>query len=72
MAVKEQVTKVKKTFTTFWDGQSKVRKILYISILAAIVLLAIIVTVVLNKKDYIVLYEGLETISAASVVSSPA
>ncbi|MBR4097262.1 MAG: flagellar M-ring protein FliF [Oscillospiraceae bacterium] len=69
MAVKEQVTKVKKTFTTFWDGQSKVRKILYISILAAILLLAIIVTVVLNKKDYIVLYEGLETAEAAEMVA---
>ena len=69
MAVKEQVTKVKKTFTTFWDGQSKVRKILYISILAAILLLAIIVTVVLNKKDYIVLYEGLETAEAAEMVT---
>lgn len=69
MAVKEQVTKVKKTFTTFWDGQSKTRRILYISILAAIVLLAVIVTVVLNKKDYVVLYEGLETTEAAEMVA---
>lgn len=69
MAVKEQVIKVKKTFTTFWDGQSKTRRILYISILAAIVLLAVIVTVVLNKKDYVVLYEGLETAEAAEMVT---
>lgn len=69
MAVKEQVTKVKKTFTTFWDGQSKTRRILYIAILAAIVLLAVIVTVVLNKKDYVVLYEGLETTEAAEMVT---
>ena len=69
MAVKEQVTKVKKTFTTFWDGQSKTRRIIYIAILAAIVLLAVIVTVVLNKKDYIVLYEGLETSEAAEMVT---
>ncbi|MBQ5318944.1 MAG: flagellar M-ring protein FliF [Oscillospiraceae bacterium] len=69
MAVKEQVTKVKKTFTTFWDGQSKTRRIVYISILAAIVLLAVIVTVVLNKKDYVVLYEGLETTEAAEMVA---
>ncbi len=69
MAVKDQVTKVKKTFTTFWDGQSKTRRILYIAILAAIVLLAVIVTVVLNKKDYVVLYEGLETTEAAEMVA---
>ena len=69
MAVKEQVTKVKKTFTTFWDGQSKTRKIIYIAILAAIVLLAVIVTVALNKKDYVILYEGLETTEAAEMVT---
>ena len=69
MAVKEQVIKVKKTFTTFWDGQSKKRRILYIAILVAIVLLAVIVTVALNKKDYVVLYEGLETAEAAEMVT---
>ena len=69
MAVKEQVTKVKKTFTTFWDSQSKTRRIVYISALAAILLIAVIVTVVLNKKDYVVLYEGLETTEAAEMVA---
>ncbi len=69
MAVKDQVTKVTKTFTTFWDGQSKTRRIIYISILAAIVILAVIVTVVLNKKDYVVLYEGLEATEAAEMVT---
>ncbi len=69
MAVKEQITKVKKTFTTFWDGQSKKRRILYIAILAAIILLAVIVTVALNRKEYVVLYEGLETTEAAEMVT---
>ena len=69
MAVKDQVNKVTKSFTQFWEAQDKKHRIIYISILAAIVLIAVVVTVVLNKKDYVVLYEGLETTEAAEMVS---
>lgn len=69
MAIKEQVTKVTKSFTQFWESQDKKRRILYVAILVAVVLLAVIVTVALNKKDYVVLYEGLETSEAAEMVS---
>ena len=69
MAVKDQVNKVTKSFTQFWEAQDKKHRIVYISILVAIVLIAVVVTVVLNKKDYVVLYEGLETTEAAEMVS---
>lgn len=69
MAVKDQVSKVTKSFTQFWEAQDKKRRILYIAILVAIVLVAVIVTAILNKKDYVVLYEGLETTEAAEMVA---
>lgn len=65
----EQVQKVTKVFTQFWESQDKKRRILYISLAAAIVLIAVIVTVILNKKDYAVLYEGLETSEASEMVT---
>lgn len=65
----EQVQKVVKTVTQFWESQDKKRRILYIAMLVAIVLIAVIVTILLNKKDYIVLYEGLETTEASEMVS---
>lgn len=65
----EQVKKVTKVFTQFWESQDKKRKILYISLLAAIVLIAVAVTVILNRKDYVVLYEGLENAEASEMVA---
>ena len=65
----EQVQKVVKTVTQFWESQDKKRRILYIAMLVAIVLIAVIVTILLNKKDYIVRYEGLETTEASEMVS---
>ena len=65
----EQVQKLVRSVTTFWEAQDKKRRILYISIAVAIVLIAIIVTIILNKKDYVVLYEGLETAEASEMVS---
>lgn len=65
----EQVKKVTKVFTQFWESQDKKRKILYISLLAAIVLIAVAVTIILNRKDYVVLYEGLENTEASEMVA---
>lgn len=65
----EQVKKVTKVFTQFWESQDKKRKILYISLLAAIVLIAVAVTILLNRKDYVVLYEGLENTEASEMVA---
>lgn len=67
--MKEQVDKLVKSFTRFWEAQEKKRKVLYISLLLGIVLIAVIVTVLLNRKEYVVLYEGLETTEAAEMVT---
>ncbi len=69
MAIKEQTQKVVKSFTRFWEAQDKKRKIAYIAILVCIVLAAIIITAVLNKKEYIVLYTDVEATEAATMVS---
>lgn len=69
MPIKEQTQKVVKSFTQFWESQDKKRKIAYIAIIACIILAAVIITIVLNKKDYVVLYEGLETTEASTMVS---
>lgn len=65
----EQVQKLVRSVTQFWEAQDKKRRILYISIAVAILLIAIIVTIILNKKDYIILYEGLETKEASEMVT---
>lgn len=65
----EQVKKVTKVFTQFWESQDKKRKILYIVLLAAIVVIAVAVTILLNRKDYVVLYEGLENTEASEMVT---
>lgn len=65
----EQVKKVTKVFTQFWESQDKKRKILYIALLAAIVVIAVAVTILLNRKDYVVLYEGLENTEASEMVT---
>ncbi len=69
MPIKEQTQKVVKSFTTFWEAQDKKRKIAYIGIIVCIILAAVIITIALNKKDYIVLYEGLETTEASEMVA---
>ena len=65
----EQVQKLVRSVTTFWEAQDKKRRILYISIAVAILLIAIIITIILNKKDYVVIYEGLETAEATEMVT---
>ncbi len=67
--MKEQLNKILSTFSEFWKSQEKKRKILYISVLAAVVLFAVILTIVLNTKHYVVLYDGLESTEAAEIVN---
>lgn len=69
MPIKEQTRKVVKSFTTFWEAQDKKRKIAYIGIIVCIILAAVIITIALNKKNYVVLYEGLETSEASEMVA---
>lgn len=69
MNVREQLTKILDSFKQFWDAQEKKRKITYLVVLAAIVLVAVVAAILLNRKEYVVLYQGLETSEAAEIVS---
>ena len=69
MSMKEQLTKLTASFKQFWDAQEKKRKITYAAILVVIILIGVVVTILLNRKDYVVLYEGLETAESAEIVA---
>ncbi|MBQ5334279.1 MAG: flagellar M-ring protein FliF [Oscillospiraceae bacterium] len=63
--------KVQKTITTvkeYWGRQTTKTKGIYIGGLALVLIIAIVAVVLLNKKDYVILYEGLETSEAAEIV----
>lgn len=63
--------KIQKTITTvkeYWGRQAKKTKGIYIGGLALVLIIAIVAVVLLNKKDYVVLYEGLDTSEAAEIV----
>lgn len=63
--------KIQKTITTvkeYWGRQTKKTKGIYIGGLALVLIIAVVAVVLLNKKDYVVLYEGLETSEAAEIV----
>lgn len=63
--------KIQKTITTvkeYWGRQTKKTKDIYIGGLALVLIIAIVAVVLLNKKDYVVLYEGLDTSEAAEIV----
>lgn len=63
--------KVQKTVTTvkeYWSRQNKKAKGIYIGGLVLVLLIAVIAVVLLNKKEYVVLYEGLETAEAGEIV----
>lgn len=63
--------KIQKTITTvkeYWGRQTKKTKGIYIGGLALVLIIAIVAAVLLNRKEYVVLYEGLETSEAAEIV----
>jgi flagellar M-ring protein FliF len=65
----EQLTKLRDSFKQFWTSQSKKRKIIILSSIGAVIVIAVIVTAILNHKDYVVLFEGLESTEASEIVS---
>ena len=66
---KEQMNKLLDSFRQFWSRQEKKNKIIYISLLAAAVIIAIVAAVLLNRKDYVVLYENLDVTEAAEIAA---
>lgn len=63
--------KVQKTITTvkeFWGRQSKKTRIIYIGGLVLVIVIAAAAVILLNRKEYVTLYEGLETTEASQIV----
>lgn len=67
--MKEQIMKILAPIKNFWDAQDKKRKTLILSIAGGIIVVAIVVTAILNYTDYEVLYTGLESAEAAEIYS---
>lgn len=65
----EQVEKIVQPVKSFWGKQSKNRKIGIVSILAGIVALAVIIVLILNVKQYVVLYGGVTQEEATEVLA---
>ena len=68
--MKDQAKNVFQSIQQFWKSQSKKHKIIYISALGAIVVIAIILSIALNTKDeYAVLYTSLDKSEAQEILS---
>lgn len=68
----ERVEKVVKSVKTTWESQDKKHRAIYLGLAASLVVIiiaAIIITANLNKKEYITIYQGLETAEASEMVS---
>lgn len=65
----EQLEKILATYNTFWEKQSKNSKLAYIGSLVGIVVVAIIITIMLNTTDYALLYQNLESNEASQIIS---
>ncbi|MDE6710500.1 MAG: hypothetical protein K2J76_08420 [Oscillospiraceae bacterium] len=68
----ERIERVVKSVKTTWESQDRKHRIVYIGLAAAILVIiiaAIIITANLNKKEYITIYQNLETTEASEMVS---
>lgn len=65
----EQLKNLGKNIIEFWKKLSKKIKILIISATSAVILGAIILTVVLNKTDYVVLFSQLEDTEVTEIMA---
>lgn len=68
----ERIERVVTSVKTTWESQDRKHRIVYIGLAAAILVIiiaAIIITANLNKKEYITIYQNLETTEASEMVS---
>lgn len=68
----ERIERVVKSVKTTWESQDKKHRAIYLGLAASllvIIIAAIIIAANLNKKEYITIYQGLETTEAAEMVS---
>lgn len=66
----EQITKYLKPLKSFWIKLSKKLKIILLSALGGIILLAIILAVIIGQKKYVELYTNLSTEESVEVLAS--
>ncbi|MGN1090742.1 MAG: flagellar basal-body MS-ring/collar protein FliF [Huintestinicola sp.] len=65
----ERIQKTVTVIKEFWGRQSGRNKALYAGGLAAVIIIAVAAVVLLNRKEYVTLYEGLESSEAAEIVA---
>lgn len=68
----ERIERVVTSVKTTWESQDRKHRIVYIGLAAAILVIiiaAIIIAANLNKKEYITIYQNLETTEATEMVS---
>lgn len=68
----ERIERVVTSVKTTWESQDRKHRIVYIGLAAAILVIiiaAIIIAANLNKKEYITIYQNLETTEASEMVS---
>lgn len=65
----EQVKKYIDPIKTFWGNLTKKRKVIFVSGIAGVVLIAVIAAYLLNRQPFVVLYPGLEHQEAVSVMT---
>ena len=64
----EQFKNIWKSITEFWGKLSSRTKKLAIGGMAAIVVVAVILTIILNKKEYVALFSGMDEKETAEVM----
>lgn len=67
--MKDQLNKVLKSIQQFWKAQAKKQKIIYLSVISGIVMIAIVLTLALNYTSYTDLFTGLEATEAAEILT---
>lgn len=64
----EQLKNIWKNVTEFWGKLNKKKRIIIIGGLAALVICALIITFILNKKDYVVLFSNMDDAESVEVM----
>lgn len=67
--MKEQVTNVAKSISQFWKAMEKKKRITIACIVAGVILVAVILTAILNRPNYVVLYSNLDKSEATEIAS---
>jgi flagellar M-ring protein FliF len=66
----EQFRRLWENIREFWNNLSRTRKIVTVSLLAGIIIIAVVTVALLNRTVYVKLYEGLDATQAANAVTA--